>query len=186
MRILTALGLATVSALALSTAAAQTATGTLNLTGNVPTKCAVSGADSTTVDLGDLSGSDGRLKTTLASSDASNPAASFTFNVTCTGAAPRAAVDADPLVSSPTAATGFTNTVNLTGSGTFTLVAGGPEVRTNLSSAAAGTATALPARLANAPGNVTIKAYALTTAPGDVLVAGSYTGKVVVTIAPGA
>lgn len=188
MRLITALGLAAVSALALSTAAsAQTsATGTLNLTGNVPTKCSVTGADSTTVNLGDLSGADGRLSSTFINSTNASPSASFSFSVTCTGAAPLASVDADPLVSATGAATGFTNTVNITGSGTFTLVSGGPDIQTNLSTAAASTPTALSARLANSLNNVTIKAYGFsTTNPTDVLVAGSYAGKVVVTIAPG-
>lgn len=188
MRLITALGFAAVSAFALSTAAsAQTsATGTLNLTGNVPTKCAVTGADSTTVNLGDLSGTDGRLSSTFINTTAASPAASFSFSVTCTGAAPLASVDADPMVSVTPATAGFTNTVNITGSGTFSLVAGGPDVMTNLSSGAASTPTALSARLANSLNNVTIKAYGFSTAnPTDVLVAGSYAGKVVVTIAPG-
>ncbi len=182
------LGLAAVSALALSAASAQTVTGTINLTGNVPAKCSViPGTNTVTVGLGDLSEADGTLRPDYEATTDVAPAASLDFRVTCTGGGNTATVDADAMTNA-TVIPGFVNVVDITGTATFTRSDNTTIAFTNLSENAPAAAASIGGYLKNPGNNVRVTAYALRTNPATgVLVAGTYAGgKVVVTITPGA
>jgi hypothetical protein len=143
------------------------------------------GPFSGTIALGALDATDGTLNTTLSGSVAASPAGSVSFRINCTKANAGVTLDADALVTAGAAATGYTNTVNYTADLVANLAAGGPDTFTNntVNTATSGT---ISGALANAANNLTVKVYGLTTAPGALLVAGSYAGNVAVTIAPAA
>ena len=95
-------------------ALAQETTGTINLTGTVAGQCSVTGGGqsfSETINLGELSGNDGRLRTDL--TDAS-PDAERNFSVVCTSATPRVRLSATRLATGTTAPTGYANNIDFT------------------------------------------------------------------------
>jgi hypothetical protein len=175
-------------------AAAQTATGIVNITGSVAAKCMVvpivtPAADGstfgTTVAMGELAQSDGTLKdtATLAGTFGSVGGAGLSAHVVCTSAGTDVTVNADPLVSATAGGSGYTNTVNFTADVTFTKVSG-PQIVSNASTAPAATAASLGARLAATGTNVSI-ATSAWNATGILVAATDYTGKITVVISPG-
>lgn len=173
--------IAAVAAAALGLAAApafaQNASGTINITGSVASKCAVTGGSSTfNEDLTELSDGNGVLR-------AISPL-SHSFTVACSSANANVTVDADALVATGVAPTGYANTINFTGEAVVQR-AGTTDLTVDNASTAAATTLPTNAYLANAANNVTIKARDFATASAtDKLVAGAYAGKVVVTISP--
>lgn len=176
-----------------SPAAAQSATGTVNITGHVDAKCIVvtgtgtSGTFGTNVDLGDLAAADGTLATDLASRFTSTGGTALSAKVVCTGAAPTISVNADTLTASAaTATTGYDNSIDFTARATLVTVGQNNGPFENSSAAAAGTAVAVGSRLANQATNVTISAFGFqTNSPTDLLAADpTYSGKITVVIAP--
>lgn len=196
-RLLTSTAVAlTFTALAAAPAGATTvgASGTVTLTGTVVAKCAVVGGATATsfgssVDLGDLSGGDGRLDANLAATTASKPAGGAqAFQVLCNGAGGTITLQADPIQAvTATATTGYTNVVNYTAEVDVTLASGSVASLTNASGATAASKTLSGTdRLANTGGaNVQVEAYALTTVQNALLVADNYKGQINVTISPG-
>lgn len=185
--------LALATAAAISTpAAAQTVTGTINITGEVGNKCFVlPGAGSTfggTVAMGELSKGDGTLKDSavLSATFASvgTIANALSAQVLCTTAAPSVTVTAEPLKSAVTPDAGYTNTVDYTADVKFTLVSTTQDV-SDSSTVAAGTAATLSGRLNGTGTNVSV-ATSNWTASGVLVAATDYTGKITVVIAPGA
>jgi hypothetical protein len=176
-------------------AMAQNATGTVIINGSVANKCAVvSGTDSsatwgTTVNLGELSQSDGTLRASggLSSDFLTSGGTALNAHVVCTTSNPSITVNADPLVNtavSPASGSGYTNTVHYQADVTVTKVSSS-QVYTNDSNAAASGPTALGDRLAANGTNVAIASSNWRTVGTDAqLVSGSYTGQIVVTITP--
>jgi hypothetical protein len=188
---LTVLAAASVAAVA-SPAAAQIATGTVNIIGNVGDKCQVTpvaGGDYiTSRDLLELSQADGTLEATAALETRFGVAGSTapTFRVVCTTAAPKVTVEAKPLlhttVALQAAASGYTGTVNYIAAAKVTTVAGSQTVSDATS--AGTTSLTLASRLAASGNNVEITTNTFTTAASALLNAGDYTGQIVVTISP--
>lgn len=176
---------------------AQTAvTGTINITGTVAGKCSVvpvSGDGSTftaNVAMGELAATDGTLKATgtLATTFGTAGGSALSVRVVCTTATPTIAVDADPLVSATAAPTGYANTVHYRANVLVAKATTASQTYTNDSDAAASSAVSIGDRLAATGNNVTVSTSDWhTPALGELLVAATdYSGKIVVTIAPGA
>ena len=196
--VLAAMAAASMVALA-GPAAAQSVTGTINITGSVGSKCTVipsgGGTSSTfgaTVALGELAQADGSLKAsgTLAAlfNAGGDGTSAMAFRVVCTSSAPTVAVDATQITTGAgdNATAGYANRIDYQANVGLTLVSGSQTV-SNDSASAATDPTSLTGRLAGTGNNVVVTAQDFRTASGhDLLEAGSYTGQVVVTIAPGA
>lgn len=189
------IGALALAATALSTGAfaATGSTGTVTLGGHVDTKCsAIGGSGSTfssSVDLGDLSGADGQLSAALAATSASSPAGGVqNFQIACTGAGNNISLKADPIkAQTAVAATGYANTINYTAEVDVALASGSTSSTSHTSDSTTTTTTLNAAdRLANQANNVQIKAYALNTTAGALLVADpNYSGLITVIISPG-
>lgn len=181
--------LAATSALIAVPASAQTVTGTVNLTGSVAPKCFVlpgnGGTFTGSVNFGELAAADGTLRSGL-SGDVT--AAALAFRVLCTTANPDVTVDASPLATATAATAGYANTINYAAHVAFSIVGGGTDNVSNDSSAPAATAATLSGRLNGVGTNIAITADTFRTAAAtDILVASpTYTGSIVVTVAPGA
>jgi hypothetical protein len=168
-------------------ALAQTPTvGTINLTGSVAGRCSVLGggqAFSETINLGELSGSDGRLRADL--TDAS-PDATRNYSVVCTTATPRVKLQATRLATGTTAPTGYANNIDFTAQVAVLQASGTPPAITYTTATAlpAPTDVQLTAPLANAADNVSLRIYSFHTTAGALLVAGAYTSVILITITP--
>jgi len=165
---------------------AQQATGTINITGSVTGRCSVVGggqAFTDTINLGELAGGDGRLRTDL--TDAS-PDAVRNFSLVCTSATPRVRVSATRLTTGTTAPTGYANAIDYTAQVAVLQASGTPPsiTYTTAASLPAPTDVQLTAPLANAADNVTLRVYSFGTTAGALLVAGNYTSVVSITISP--
>lgn len=167
-------------------AAAQTVTGTINLTGSVAPKCfVVPGNGSTfgeTVAFGELAQASGVLRTDLATSFGTK-----TYSVLCTTANPNISVDSTSLATTAPAATGYDNSIDFQASVVLTTTGTNNGPFLNDSSNAALASTAVGSRLANGSGNIAISTSNYrTNAVTDLLVADpTYVGSIVVVIAPG-
>lgn len=174
-------------------AAAQTVTGTINITGSVQAKCTVvstSPAGSTfgtTVNLGELAQADGTLATDLATRFGTEGGAGLQAKVVCTSPDATVTVNADPLVSPSGAGapTGYSNTVHYQADVTFTKTTGTTLV-SNDTTAAAASSSPLGGRLSATATNVSVATSNWRTpSAGDLLTAGTdYSGKIVVTVSP--
>ena len=172
----------------IATPALADVTGTITLNGNVASKCSVTSTTpagatfAQTVNFNELSQSNGTLRTGLASDFT---AAAVQATVVCNTGTPTISVDANPLTTTATPATGYANTINYTA--TVTVARAGTTAATfsNATTASPLPATTVGGALANSPNNVTIatSGYA-TPALTDILVAGAYTGNIVIVISP--
>lgn len=176
-----------------SPTAAQTTTGTVNITGTVAAKClVVPGAGNTfgtTVALGELAQADGTLATDLATRFSSIGGAGLEARVVCTSAAPTIAVDATQITSATAAVTGYANRIDFTANVAVDTTSANDVPFSNSSTGAALAATPIGGRLANNGGNnITISAsnFATPNATDLLVAANDYTGQIVVVIAPGA
>lgn len=172
-------------------AAAQSASGAINLSGTVAPKCLVM-ADAgtrfgTLVALGELSKTDGRLATDLAPRFSATGGSGLTARVVCTTANPTVSVDAIEIRSATPAAAGYTNRIDFTARVALSVAPSGIDMISNDSRTPATGPTALSGRLANnGNGNITIMADSFATPVAtDRLVAGSYSGRIDIVIAPG-
>jgi len=192
-----ALAASTVAYAAPASAAVGDVTGTITINGSVASKCTVidsggspSSSFAATVNMGELSGTDGKL---LASSTLANTfntgginTAAMSFRIVCTTATPGVSVTANPIVISGggAPAIGYDNTVNYQANAAFTLV-GGSQTVSDLSSAAGATTASLTGRLAGGTSNnLTITADTFSTPNSGVLTAGSYSGSIAIVITP--
>lgn len=190
-------------ALAASTAAiatpsmAQTVTGTINISGSVANKCTVvngattSATFGTTINMGELADADGTLlpTATLSTTFGTQTGAAASARVVCTTLNPTVAIDADPLVNTTAAPTGYVNTVHFDAKATVSKSGGTTADFTNDSTGAATAAAPLGGALAATGTNVAISTsnWRTISNSGQQMVAGAYNnGKIVVTIAPGA
>lgn len=184
------------SAASAASAAGPVVTGSVVITGTVESKCTVITAGSppvgatfgNTVALGELAQANGTLRTDI-QSGTPIAALSNSYQLACTGANLGVSVDANALTNATAGAAGYSNTIDFTGRATFARVGNtsAPLAVSNLTTAAGATPGSLGAGnfLANAPANITIDAFSFNTAnPTDLLVAGSYSGNIVVTVTP--
>lgn len=186
------IGAAVASALAVP-AGAQTLTGTINITGTVATKCSIiGGANATTftdnVNLGELSQADGTLEqsATLSNrfkSTTTNQAPAF--RVACNTAAPRVSVDANELTTAGAAANGYANRVDYIARVAVGQANGGAVNISNQTTQASATTQVVGALSGGAQNNFTVTADTFTTPTANaVMVAGNYTGNIVITVTP--
>lgn len=166
-------------------AMAQSVTGTITLNGNVATKCSVTpGNGSTfaqTVDFLELSQANGTLRTGLTTDFGTRSA-----TVVCNTGTPKIAVDANPLATGGAAPAGYDNSIDYTASVAVTTTAANLGPFTNATTAVPSPATAIGGgSLANSANNINITTtgYATNNAT-DILVAGAYTGNIIIVISP--
>ncbi|CAM3095905.1 hypothetical protein SPAN111604_03465 [Sphingomonas antarctica] len=186
------IGAAAASAMAMP-ATAQTVTGTINITGTVTAKCTiVGGATATTYvatrDLGELDQADGTLEAsaTLATRFGVAGTTAPAFRVVCNSAAPQITVDANPLVNGAATPTGYNNTVNYIAHVAVNRADSTTGTFDNATTGAATGPAAVGGPISGAAGNnvtVTADTFSTPTAAAP-LVAGAYTGNIVVTISP--
>lgn len=174
-----------------SPAEAQSVNGTVDITGSVAPKCLVlPGAGNsfgTLVALGELAQADGRLATDLSSRFSSIGGTGLIARVVCTSANPTVAVDALEITSATPSTTGYANRVDFAARVALSVTPSGIDTISNDSRNAATGPTALSGRLANnGDSNIMITADTFATPVAtDLLVAGSYTGRIDIVIAPG-
>jgi len=185
--------LAATAAVVVTPAMAQSVSGTVAVTGTVADKCVVtedgtppSGAFGGTVNLGALDDTDGRLRSSasLSASFAAAGTSNLSYRIVCTTPKTSVTVDASPLVTGASTQTGYANTVQYNANVAFALV-GGTQTLSNDTTAAA-SATVYNDRLATGGAtNVSVTADTFRT-PGanDILLAGTYNGSIVITVAP--
>jgi hypothetical protein len=171
-----------------SLAAAQSTTGTINLTGSVAPKCAVANVqDSSTfsgsIGLGELSGQNGQLSSTLTGSTVTG--ASQSFQVMCNSATPTVKLSASPLTGDAAGAapSGYSKVINYTATVDVVQSSGSFPQLTQVSNNAQAS-RALTAPLANAANNVTVGANSFNTTSGAILMSGNYAGTITVEITP--
>ncbi|TMJ11573.1 MAG: hypothetical protein E6G94_15645 [Alphaproteobacteria bacterium] len=192
--LLTALAAASALAIA-SPAAAQTATGVVNITGNVDSKCIViapgtptgGNAFGGTVSLGNLAQANGTLESTatLESRFAAAGAANLEYRVVCTAASTKISVDADPITTAAASTTGYSNTVQYQANVAVLLANSTPTPLVNDSLAVAATETTYPDRLKASVNNIIVTASNFRSAAAtDVMLAGAYTGKITIIVTP--
>ena len=172
-------------------ASAQTVTGTIDLTGSVAPKCLVlPGAGdtfgtTTSIQLNELAGPDGTLRTGIAADVNSNVA--MTARVVCTTANPNISVATTALATLAPADTNYDNSIDFKASVAVVTTGtnNGPFFNDSANPPLA--STPIGSRLANSGNNVTITTSNFrTNALTDLLVADpTYTGKIVVLISPG-
>ena len=169
----------TAAAAIASPAMAQTVTGTINLTGSVAAKCFVSPGSGAT--FGELAQADGTVRTDLATAFATRSA-----TVKCTSAAPTISVDSTALATTATGATGYDNSIDFTASVAVTTTGANAGPFTNDSANAALAATAIGSPLANSASNINITTsnYRTNTATDLLVASPTYTGSIVIVIAP--
>lgn len=178
------------SAAIASPAMAQDVTGTVVINGNVKDKCFVlpntGNTFSTTVEMEELAAADGTLKASadLAAKFGSAGGTGLQARVLCTSANPDVSVTASPLVNLAPADAGYDNTVDYTADVTFTLVNSGSQIVSDDSAIAASSDATLTGRLNGTGTNISIATSAWNA--NGVLVAGDYTGQIVVVVSPGA
>lgn len=188
----TKLALATLSmTLIASPAVAQSVGGAINISGSVAPKCLVLPGPGnnfgTSVALGELAKTDGRLATDLSSRFSAVGGTGLSARIVCTSANPTVSVDAFEITSATPATTGYANRIDFAARVALSVTPSGIDTISNDSRSAATGPTALSGRLANnGNSNVVISADTFSTPVAtDLLVAGAYTGRIEIIIAPG-
>ncbi len=179
--------LAAVAAIVATPAFAQ-ASGTVDVTGTVASKCATVGTISGTISLGELAKANGTVESAFPNATGG---LSRQFTVRCTGANPVLSVNASALLNSAVTspASGYTNTVHYTA--TLSAAAAGTTGATasaaDTSNVSGATTAAINGRLSAAANNLTLViSNGNTTDAAAVLEAGTYAGSVAVQVTPAA
>ncbi|MBB3860355.1 hypothetical protein GGQ88_001621 [Novosphingobium hassiacum] len=186
-------------AAAANPAAAQSVTGTVNVTGSVAGRCSVVAPGgsavqtfSGTIGLGQLDEDDGTLKSSLEGTTAgASGGTPVETRVVCTSASVNIDVTAETLANGTRGtapASGYANEINYTAEMQVALASGSSDNKVTFDTATAATATKTVGRLAASGNNVTVKAYGFATKGGasGLLVAGDYTSTITVNVAPSA
>jgi hypothetical protein len=172
------------SAMAASPALAQSASGTIGVTGSVGAKCTASTEIAGTIALGELSRANGTVDSAFSNVSGG---LSRSYTVKCTSSTPHIAVDAAPLTTASSGAAGYTGTVHYTATVTASKAGGGTEAVAHTTNVAAPAAKPVGARLANAENNITVAiANGFTATSSDMLEAGNYNAAIKVTVSPAA
>jgi hypothetical protein len=166
-------------------AAAQSVSGTIDLTGTVAAKCTAAGGLNSSIDLGELAIADGTVNSAFS---ANNGGLTRTFTVTCTSSNPQLSVNASSLVNAAvvTPTTGYTSTVNYTATMTAAKAGGGMASVADTSNVAGATTVLVGDHLANTAGNIAVTVSSGNTTAGALLEAGTYNGSIAITVAPSA
>jgi hypothetical protein len=185
MKKIVALALLATAAIA-TPAMAQSASGTIQVTGVVPGKCTALTPITGTITLNDISTATGTVLSAF-SNNAGGLSRSFT--VVCTSANASISVSSDALNNASDASTGggYTGRVHYTSTLSANKAGGGAAtaVYTTADVLPAATTTPLADRLAVGANNVTVAvSNGTTTNSGDVLKAGNYSSTITVTVAP--
>ena len=174
---------AALAAPAFATPAANSVTGSVNVTGSVAAFCS-SQSFSDTIALNELSKpTDGTLDTTVPN----NTGLTKSFKIVCTSALPTVDVSASRLAATGSTSPGFTNVIDYTATATAHLAGGGSTnvAYTTAATLPAATSTKLTDRLANAGTNLDVTfSGAHTTNATDQLIAGTYASVITVTVEP--
>ena len=182
------LTLALLASAAIATPAlAQSASGTVAVTGTVAGKCTAITPITGTITLGELANSGGTII-----SGFTNVTGTLTrsFTVICTSSNASITVSSTNLVNSAdaTTANGYTGTVHYTSTLTAQKAGGGADasaVYTSADALPAATTVSLADRLKNAANNVTVTvSNGTTTNATDLLKAGTYNSTITITVAP--
>lgn len=186
MKKFAALALLATAAIA-TPAMAQSASGTILVTGMVPGKCTAAPAISGTITLNDISLSPSGTVNSAFSNETGGLSRSFT--VVCTSANASISVSSDSLnnATDNTTGSGYTGRVHYTSTLSANKAGGGTAtaVYNSADTLPAATTTALGDRLAVGANNVTVTvSNGNTTNSGDVLKAGSYSSTISITVAP--
>ncbi len=175
-----------VTALAASPAMAQNATGTVQVSGSVESKCTASTPITGSITLNELALASGKVDPAFSSQSGG---LSRSFTVVCTSANVAISVSSDALNNSTDNTTlgGYTGRVHYTSTLTANKAGGGvaTAVYTTTDTLPAATTTPLGDRLANAADNITVTvSNGTTTNANDVLKAGGYGSTIAITVAP--
>jgi hypothetical protein len=174
-------------------ASAQSATGSVGVTGAVTTKCAVitGGAGTSftgTIGLGQLNAANGTIATTFSNSTVTAAAGALTFQINCNGSDAAVDLRATRLSTSGTAVAGYSNNIDYSAALTASLAAGSTKTFTYTTAPTlpADTTGTLGGRLANGTGNITVSIYGLAPENGltSLLAAGNYASTITVSVTP--
>ncbi|AQR72839.1 hypothetical protein [Sphingomonas sp. LM7] len=173
------------SAFAAAPAFAQ-ANGSVDVSGTVSARCSAATPISGSITLGELAKSDGTVD---AAFSGNTGGLSRNFTIKCNGANPKVTVEAKPLVNA--AATnspnGYTNTVHYTATVVAMGAKGGSTSVADQSLSSGATSGQLGDRLAAVSNNIALTiGSGITTESTAILDAGTYAGKVEITVAPAA
>lgn len=160
------------------------ASGSVDVTGTVAAKCTAVTPITGSITLGELAKADGTVDAAFA---ANTGGLSRSFTVRCNGAAPKVSVEAKPLVNAAagTSPTGYTNTVHYTATLVAIAAKGGNTTVADQSISTGATSGQLSERFAPGQNNLTLTVGSgATTDTNAILDAGSYAGKVEITVAP--
>lgn len=195
MRKMLLTALAAASALAIAApAAAQSVSGQVDITGSVGEKCIVtddgtptSGSFGGSVNLGQLDDTDGTLKdsSVLETAFSAAGAANLTYRIVCTTPNTKLTVNANELTTGATVSAGYANTVHYNANVELALVGGNQTLSNDSLLVPGGAEQTYTARLATGATNVSVTADTFRTpGPDDVMLAGTYNGNILITIAP--
>ncbi|CAD7339843.1 hypothetical protein FIM10_14645 [Sphingomonadales bacterium 56] len=162
------------------------ASGSVDVSGTVAAKCSAVTPISGSITLGELAKADGTVDPAFAGNTGG---LSRTFTIKCNGANPKLTVEAKPLVNA--AATnspnGYTNTVHYTATVVATGAKGGSATVADQSLSSGATSGQVGDRLAAVSNNLSLTVGSGLTADSTaILDAGTYAGKVEITVAPAA
>lgn len=186
MKKFTALALLATAAIATPAMAQTSATGTVQVTGTVAAKCAITSTAPTAITLNELALTNGTVDSAFSSQTGG---LTRSFTVKCTSSSPTVSVSSDALNNSTdnTTGGGYTGRVHYTS----TVVA--DKATSGTATTSYTTADTLPgassvvvgAPLKNAADNVRVTvSNGTTTNTGDLLKAGSYSSTITVTVSP--
>ncbi|TMJ11574.1 MAG: hypothetical protein E6G94_15650 [Alphaproteobacteria bacterium] len=145
-------------------------TGTVDVTGTVTDRCQFTSNGNALINLGEISGTDGKLDTAIVD------AGQATLQGWCNGAAATIGVEAHPLLNPAAGATGFDTRVDYKA-----IATAGTAAPTDLTTdAGAGT----PVLLGLFNGNIVVDIDNSSSPTSGLMVAGDYVGSIVVTLTP--
>jgi hypothetical protein len=173
------------SALAAAPAFAQ-ASGSVDVSGTVAARCSAVAPITGSITLGELAKTDGTVDTAFSGNTGG---LSRDFTIKCNGANPKVSVEAKPLINA--AATnspnGYTNTVHYTATVIARGAKGGTASVADQSLSSGATAGQVGDRFAAVSNNLSLTiGSGITTESTAILDAGTYAGKVEITVAPAA
>jgi type 1 fimbria pilin len=149
------------------------AVGTVDIRGTVGSRCQVVAPDTKTINVGEMTGNSGILDPTVINNRAE------TLSVWCNQASASMEVEALPLLNTASVGTGFTNRIDYTATATIGGISG-PTANDTSTTSAVGAPT--PIGLSSGTINVVLSNAASNGGP--LLIAGAYSGRVLVTLRP--
>lgn len=160
------------------------ASGSVDVSGTVAARCSAVTPLSGSITLGELAKTDGTVDTAFSNNTGG---LSRNFTVKCNGANPKVSVEAKPLINAAatTTAAGYTNTVHYTATVVAMGAKGTNATIADQSVTTGATSAPINDRLAAVTNNIALTVGAGATSEATaILDAGTYAGKVEITIAP--